>query len=233
MLAATTTRSRLGKRLQAGSEVRRLADHRLLLRGSLADQVADHDEAGRDADPSCQRAGLWKAQPRDRGGGREAGADCPLGRVLVRLGPAEIGQHAVAHELGDVALEPGDLGSHGGLIGMDDLAQLLLVEAHGQRRRANEIDEHDGELPALGLRPRCWLGRLAQGGNGSQQALAVAERNAKRGQIGVGQIGHDIEIDLVRAKQLGVPVQAQPAQPRLDVQACGPCMPSTTACRRS
>ena len=33
----------------------RLADHRLLLRRALADQVADHDQAGRDPDP-CRRA---------------------------------------------------------------------------------------------------------------------------------------------------------------------------------
>ena len=60
---------------------------------------------------------------------REAGADGPFRLVLVRHGPAEVGQHAVAHELGDVAFEPGDLGGHGGLVGMDDLAHLLRVEA--------------------------------------------------------------------------------------------------------
>jgi hypothetical protein len=31
------------ERLEARREVRRLANHRLLLRGSLADQLADHD----------------------------------------------------------------------------------------------------------------------------------------------------------------------------------------------
>ena len=66
-----------------------------------------------------------------------------------------------------------------------------------------------------------WV-HLAQGGNGSQQSLPIAQRHAKRGQIGVGQVGDDVEIDLVRAKYLGVPVQAHPMQPRLDFQALLP-----------
>src|SRR5262245_31935064 len=41
---------RPGDRLQAGREVRRLADDPALLRRTLADQVADDDEAARDAE---------------------------------------------------------------------------------------------------------------------------------------------------------------------------------------
>ena len=41
--------------LQARRKVGRLADHRLLLRRALADQVADHHEPGRDADPGGER----------------------------------------------------------------------------------------------------------------------------------------------------------------------------------
>ncbi len=36
--------------LQPGGEVRRFADDRLLLRRALADQVADHDQAGGNPD---------------------------------------------------------------------------------------------------------------------------------------------------------------------------------------
>jgi hypothetical protein len=48
-------RVRLGEALQAGCQVGRLADHRLLLRRPRADQVADDDEPGRDADAHRQR----------------------------------------------------------------------------------------------------------------------------------------------------------------------------------
>ena len=50
-----------------------------------------------------------RAAGRRRGHGREPGPDRALGVVLVRPRPAEIGQHAVAHELGDVAVEARDL----------------------------------------------------------------------------------------------------------------------------
>jgi hypothetical protein len=42
---------RLGQSLQARREVWRLADDRLLLCRTRADQVADHDKPGGDADP--------------------------------------------------------------------------------------------------------------------------------------------------------------------------------------
>ena len=48
--------ARLGQRLQPRREVRRLADHRLLARRAFADQLADHDQAGRDADPGRERS---------------------------------------------------------------------------------------------------------------------------------------------------------------------------------
>ena len=41
----------LGQRLQAGGQVRGLADDGLLARRALADQLADHDLAGGDPDP--------------------------------------------------------------------------------------------------------------------------------------------------------------------------------------
>ena len=64
-------------------------------------------------------------------------------------GPAEVGQHAVAHELGDVALEAGDLARDRVLVRAEDLAHLLRVEPGGERGRADEVDEHHRELPAL------------------------------------------------------------------------------------
>ena len=41
----------LGQTLQAGGEVRGFADDAALLGRAVADQVADDDEAGSDADP--------------------------------------------------------------------------------------------------------------------------------------------------------------------------------------
>ena len=37
------------------------------------------------------------------------------------------------------------------MVGGDDLAQILGIEARRQRRRADQIAEHYGQLPALGI----------------------------------------------------------------------------------
>ncbi len=96
-------RAGLGQSLQSCGQVRRLADHRLLLRGALANQIADHDEPGGDADAHLQRVGGGNAAHRlDH---REAGAHRPLGIVFVGARIAEINQHAVAHVFGDEAVE--------------------------------------------------------------------------------------------------------------------------------
>ena len=93
--------ARLGERLQPGSQVGRVADDGLLLRRSFADEIADNDQPGRNADAGSERfaARRWKAG--GCCGGGHAGANRSFGIVLMRLRPAEIGQHAVAHQLGD------------------------------------------------------------------------------------------------------------------------------------
>jgi hypothetical protein len=62
----------------------------------------------------------------------------------MRLGIAEINQHAVAHILGNKAAKAGDGVGDAAMIGADDLAQILGIEAGGQRRRTDQIAEHDG-----------------------------------------------------------------------------------------
>ena len=41
----------LGERLKPRGEIRRVADDGTLLRGAEADDLADHDQTGRDPDP--------------------------------------------------------------------------------------------------------------------------------------------------------------------------------------
>jgi hypothetical protein len=81
---------------------------------------------------------LWGA---DRVDDREPGADRPLGIVLMRLGIAEINEHAVAHILGDKAAKPTDGVGNAAMVGADDLAQILGIEARRQRRRADQVAE--------------------------------------------------------------------------------------------
>ena len=144
----------LCERLQAGGEVRRLADHRLLLGAAVADQVADHHEPGRDADPGLEPEVGPRRQRRDRLDQLEAGAHRPLGVALVGLRIAEVGEHAVAHVLGEMALEALDHRGAAALIGGDHRPHVLGVEHRRERGRVDQVAEQDGELAALALAPR-------------------------------------------------------------------------------
>ena len=140
----------LGQRLQPGGQVRGLADDRLLPGGPAAEQVADHDQPGRDADADPERGPGRPLEVARRRHEREPGADRPLGVVLVRPRVAEVGQHAVAHVLGDEAALPLDRRRDAAVVGADQLAQVLGVEAGGERGRADQVDEHHRELTPLG-----------------------------------------------------------------------------------
>ena len=87
-----------------------------------------------------------------------------IGLVLVGGRPSEVGEHAVAHELGDVALVTQDLARDCVLVGAQELARLLGVETCGERRRADQVDEHHRELPPFG--PDRRLRRFGRGGRG-------------------------------------------------------------------
>ena len=139
--------ARRGQRLQPRGQVRRLADHRLLLGRAFADQLADHDQAGRDADPRRrERLVTGRLQPRRLRRSRARRAP-PARLVLVRLRPAEIGEHAVAHVLGDVAAPALDHLGAAALIGADHRAHVLGIEPRRQRGRAHQIAEQHRQLP--------------------------------------------------------------------------------------
>ena len=64
----------------------------------------------------------------------------------------EIDQHAVAHVFGDKAAKAADGVGDAAVVGADDLAQILGIEARRQRRRTDQIAEHQRQLPPLSLR---------------------------------------------------------------------------------
>ena len=80
-----------------------------------------------DADPGGQRRTigfefthrLHQLQPRSHR---------PFGVIFMRLWPAEIGQHTVAHIAGDMTVETVDNTGAGVLIGQHHRAQILRIE---------------------------------------------------------------------------------------------------------
>ena len=180
-------RIRRRRRLQARGEVRRFADDVALLRLAGADQLTDHNQAGGDADPHLM---LGKSL-RDSFDQRERGAHGIFGVGFVRFRITEIDQHAIAHIFGDIAAEASDDVGRAFVISGDDLAQIFRIELGGQRRRADQIAKHHGELAALGRRGgarhrRCRRRR----GSGSFAELAAALRaKARARRIGVAAGG--------------------------------------------
>ena len=146
---------RFGDALQARRKIRRLTDDAAFLRLSRSDNIADHDQPGRDADAALQRS--VRLEPGHRRDQLQARPHRPFRVVLMRLRVAEIHQHSVAqifrHEPAEAAHRFGDAL----LIGRNDLAQILRVHASGERRRSDQVREHHRDLPALGSILGLWL----------------------------------------------------------------------------
>ncbi|HKN29674.1 MAG TPA: hypothetical protein VJY34_18020 [Roseiarcus sp.] len=145
---------------------------------------------------------------------RKSGSRSVFSVVLVRQRVAEIGEHAVAHVLGDEAAVAFDQARAAFVIGGDDPAHVLGIEPGRYRGRADEIAEHHGQLPALGgvLRRRLRLGgrwvrdRLVgvKLTNRTQQFSAIAEDDAEFLQVLVGKLGKDGEVNAILGETLGV-----------------------------
>ena len=70
---------------------------------------------------------------------REPGPDATLGVVLMRLRIDEINQDTVAHVFGDKPRAAADRVGDGAVIGADNLAKILGVEAGRERGRADTM----------------------------------------------------------------------------------------------
>ena len=161
-----------GERLQPCRKIWRFADDGALLRGAAADDLADHDEAGGDADARLNPRAVGQFDAGDFGQDIDRGANCPLRRILEGARKAEIGQHAVAHEFGDEAAEPSDRAGDGVLIAADQPAQKLGIDRAGQRRGADHVAEQHRDLAPFGF------ARRIHGGRPGRLSVALGERLA-------------------------------------------------------
>jgi hypothetical protein len=229
-------RPRRRRLLQPRREVRGLADHRLLAGRPLAGEVPDHHEAGRHAHPRRERPAGGRRQPGHGLDDAQPGPHGPLGRVLVRPGPAEVGEHPVAHELGDVALEARHRARHGVLVRAEDVSHLLRVEPAREGGGAGQVGEHDGELPSLGLpgrrcgiahRPGCGRVPGVQGGDRVGQLAPVADGDdPDLPQVLRREARQDVGVDAVVGERPRVLPQAQSLEPGRDVHAPLPGRPT-------
>ena len=217
--------------LQARGKIDGFTDSGVALFGALPNEIADHDEAGRDPDADGRRM-AERTTRLDRAGGRqhphdlEPGAHRALGIVLMRGRIAEIDQNAIADEAGGktfVMLHNADAGF---AEARDHVAHVFRVELHRERSGIHHVTKHGGELTPLGadlgpgLRASRRVGLLRslgpeQRGRGPLEPLAIAQRQAEFDQIGLGQICHDIEIEAMPREEIGVVTKTDAFEPVL------------------
>src|SRR5580765_505834 len=108
----------------------------------------------------------------------------------------------------------------------DHVPNVLGIELFGERGGANHIAEHDGELAPLsadgcpqrsGDNTGCDLYRRGtdEGSHRPLRTLAIAQRQSEFGQIGLGEVGHDIEIDPMPEEEIAVVAEANALEPTL------------------
>ena len=140
--------TRISQRLQACSEVRRLAHHRRIVRNLGAQQLPDNDHPRGDTDADAQRAVQHPARL-DARGQLEPRAHRAIGIVLIGSRIAEVGEHAVSLVARHAAAGRLHHGRDARLVRHEHVAQIFRIEARGKRGRTDQIAEHDGEEPAL------------------------------------------------------------------------------------
>ena len=201
--------SRLGQRLQSRGQIGRLADDGLFLRRAKSDEIADDDDPRRDPDADLQFSFACVSSFATTAKMSRPARHRPLGVFLMRPRETEIGQHPVAHELGDEPVIARDRAGAGVLVGPDDLAHILGIKARRHGGRADEIAEHNGELAALGDVRRRWRGsgvcrlsrcfRRPQTYDSLEQTLAVAHGHAELFEVAVRQVRQHRVVDFVVA----------------------------------
>ena len=118
----------VGNRLQAGHQVRSLADRGVLLRHALANQVANHDHTRANGDAGLNHHACGGSYARDRLEDGKTGKDRPLCVVLVRGRIPEIGKHAVAKILRHHAVKGTNFGGATRVKRREDVALFLGIE---------------------------------------------------------------------------------------------------------
>jgi hypothetical protein len=139
---------RLGQGLQPGGQVGRFTDDRLLLRRTLANQIANDHQPGGNADARLELDG-FDIETTDIVDDAQSRPDRPLGIVFMRSRVTEIDQNPVAHVFGDKAIEASDDIGDGAVISGNNLAQILGVEPRRELGRTDQIAEHHRQLPSL------------------------------------------------------------------------------------
>ena len=145
----------LGDPFQATGKLRSLADNHLLIR-AVAEEIADHDGAGGDADAQLKRSSIAAIKLGDRLDQGETRTDRAFDVVLVCLRMAEMRQHLSPGELAHHAAGPRDDRRAAALVSGDQRLQLLRIKSGCEGARAGKVADKHRDLPTFGRARRYW-----------------------------------------------------------------------------
>jgi hypothetical protein len=148
---ADENRVGLGEGLQSRGKVGRLSDNGTFLCRAGANDFADHDQAGSNPDPGARPRTVRQLDAADFAEDVDRRANGAFSGILESARKAEIGQDAVAHELGDETAEAADRAGGGILITADHAAKEFGIDRVRQRRRTHHVAEQHRDLAALGV----------------------------------------------------------------------------------
>ncbi|MEM7022223.1 MAG: hypothetical protein AAF637_06470 [Pseudomonadota bacterium] len=125
-----------------------------------------------------------------------------------------------------MAVEAGHHAGHRVLVAGHRSAHFFGIEPLGERRRPDEVDKHDSQLPTFGVVATNLQGRrrsrsrrrriclCCNFGNGEEQSLAISQpANAKILQIVVAEMRQQGEVDCVVLKCIDVVAESAFLQP--------------------
>jgi hypothetical protein len=121
-------RPRPSQGLKTGGKVRRLPDQSVLPQRTFSAEVADHDQAGCNANADRKRFHSVRLESRNGGSDIERCPHGALGIVFMRTRIAEIGQYPVAPEIREEAVVTLHHASAGCVIGIHHSAHVLRIE---------------------------------------------------------------------------------------------------------
>ena len=152
MLPVITTWPGLGRALHTRCDVGGLADDVGGQPGRAGTHLADDDEPGVHTDPCGEIVDpKLGGQSRHLADDAQPGAHRLDGVLFMGHRKAEVGEDPVALVVGDEAVVGGDRGDAARLVAEHHLAQVFGVEATGEGRRPDEVDEHHREVASLAL----------------------------------------------------------------------------------
>ncbi len=120
-----------------------------MLTRAIAEEIADHDRPGGDADAQLKGAGAAAIKLRGRVDQRETRTDRAFDVVFVRLRVPEIGQYLRPRKLAHLPAGPRDDRHAATLVGSNQRLQLLRIKSGRERAHAGKIADKDRYLPAL------------------------------------------------------------------------------------